>query len=41
VKVIKRLEYENDVKEWSLKAYEEFFIRGSLENEGTEDLKNF
>jgi predicted ArsR family transcriptional regulator len=33
---IKRLEYENDIKEWSLKAYEKFFIKGYLENEGTE-----
>ena len=33
---IRRLEYENDIKEWSLEAYEEFFIKGYLEDEGTE-----
>lgn len=33
---VKRLEYEHDIKEWSLKAYEDFFIKKYLEEEGAE-----
>jgi len=33
---IRQIEYENNIKEWSLKAYEKFFIKGCLEDEGAE-----
>jgi len=33
---VKRLDYEHDIKEWSLKAYEDFFIKKYLEESGAE-----
>ena len=33
---IRKLEAEHDIKNWSLKAYEDYFIRGYLEKEGAE-----
>jgi len=32
----RRLESEHEVREWSLKAYEQFFVRGYLEDVGAE-----
>jgi len=32
----KRLESEHEIKEWSLKAYEQFFVRGYLQEVGAE-----
>jgi predicted ArsR family transcriptional regulator len=32
----KRLESEHEIKDWSLKAYEEFFVKGYLEKMGAE-----
>lgn len=33
---IRKLENEHDIKNWTLKAYEDYFLRGYLEHEGAE-----
>ena len=34
--IVKKLEAEHEIKLWSVKAYEDYFVRGYLEREGAE-----